>query len=391
MKRLILLIFFLFSFSLLFAQGTDSMQFSRTISSGFFGKGREISIVLPYGYYRNSDQRYPVAYVFDAQSEDLFNFTASLIHSLSLTQSLEPMIIVGIKSENRQFEFTPKNHTAAPYQVWGKDARIGGADTLLSSLEMEVFPYIEQHYRTVPVRLGLGHSLGGTFVTWCLTSGKKIFDGVIAISPNYDYDKEQLVDRVKEYVAKSQSPHSFLYIARGKTDRYETLFSAGIEKVVTFIRKKNPPHLQLTYELLNVNKHGNTFLQGFINGLTTWHNSIYLKAGTTIKYFTELSEKYSYTLNPDQINQLAYNYFMVPGTYPEAIKIFKWAIKLYPQDFNLYDSKSEAEENMGNKKAAVSSCMKSIAKLEEQKNKINQKTYEDAKKYFLEKLERLKK
>lgn len=390
MRKLLLSFLLLLSCSASFAQAKDSMQISRTIPSTFFGKDREIMISFPYGYYRRTEERYPVAYVFDAQSESLFLYTASLIQHLALTQSLEPMIVVGIKSDYRQFEFTPKNFTDEPYKRWSERAKIGGADSLLHHLESEVFPYIEQHFRTAPVRLGLGHSLGGTFVSWCLAQTARTFDAIIAVSPNYDYDKEQLVTTMKNYVLNKNMRPSFVYLARGKKDRYETLFATGIEKVVSFIREKKPANLQLNYEVLDVNNHGNTFLTGFINGLTAYHKSIYGKADNTVKHFTTLSEKYGFTLDAKQINQIAYNYFMVPGTWEQAMKIFAWGLRWYPQDVNLYDSMSEAQEHAGNKKAAMDYSLKGLAKLEELKATLDQSYYNNTKKYIEDRVARLK-
>ncbi len=181
------------------------------------------------------------------------------------------------------------------------------------------------------------------------------------------------------------SHNTFVYLARGKDDSYETRFAPGIEKAVPLYREK----LQLQYEVLEVNNHGNTFLTGFINGLVAYHRSIYGKAAATIKYFTTLSEQYDYKLNADQINSIAYNYFMRPGTWQEAVAIFDWGIKWYPEDVNLYDSMSEAYELGGNKADAIKYCLKGLQQLEEQKAKTG-KMNEGQKKYIEGRLAKLR-
>lgn len=365
----------------LLAQGKDSLHISRTIHSAYFGTDRELLISLPEGYHDPSGtkKRYQVAYVFDSQNDYFFRYTASLIQMLNLSGTLEPTIIVGIRSTNRRFEFTPKLLSDGPYKSWTKT---GGADSLVLHLEKEVFPYIEQQFRTMPVRIGLGHSLGGTFLTWCLT-GKHMFDANIMISPNYEYDNEQLITRLKGAAINKQT---FVYLARGKDDSYETRFAPGIEKAVPLFRDK----LQLQYEVLNVNSHGNTFLTGFINGLTAYHQSIYGKAESTIQHFMTLSEKNGYRLNADQINQISYNYYMRPGSWQEAIKIFDWGIRWYPENTNLYDSMSEAYEHAGDKGEAVKYCLKGLQKLEEEKSKIAPDKYASQKKYMEGRLAKLK-
>lgn len=378
MQKTILTILLLLSCTVLFAQ---ELHFSRTIPSKYFGKDRELLISLPEGYHDSSNlkKRYQVAYVFDSQNDYFFRYAASLIQNLNFSGSFEPTIIVGIRSTNRRFEFTPKLLSDGPYKSWSKT---GGADSLLPHLESEVFPYIGQQFRTSPVRIGLGHSLGATFLTWCLTSGRRVFDAHIMISPNYEYDNEQLVTRVKGIPV---SHNTFVYLARGKDDSYETRFAPGIEKTVPLYREK----LELQYEVLEVNNHGNTYLTGFINGLIAYHRSIYGKAENTIKRFTALSENYGYKLDADQINSISYNYFMRPGTWQEAVKIFEWGLKWYPDNVNLYDSMSEAYENAGNKADAIKYCVKGLQKLEEQKIKTGQAN-EEQKKYIEGRLAKLK-
>lgn len=375
MLRPLLTILLLLSCSVLSAQELQ-------LHSRYFGTDRKLLIALPEGYHDsvNAEKRYQVAYVFDSQNDYFFRYSASLIQNLNLSGSFEPTIVVGIRSTNRRFEFTPKLLSDGPYKSWSKT---GGADSLLLHLESEVFPYIEKKYRTSPVRLGLGHSLGGTFLTWCLTSGRRVFDAHVIISPNYEYDNEQLITRIK---GATVSNNTFIYLARGKDDSYETRFAPGIEKAVPLYREK----LELQYEVLDVNNHGNTYLTGFINGLVAYHRSVYGKAENTIKHFTALSEKQGYKLDADQINSISYNYFMRPGTWQEAVKIFDWGLKWYPENTNLYDSISEAYEHAGNKTTAIEYCLKGIRNLEAEKGKISAAKYEGQKKYLEGRLAKLK-
>ncbi len=396
MKRLGLIVFIFLSFYSHYSVGQpkDSLLLTKEIPSIFFGGKRDIVIALPAEYYAQPQRRFPVVYLFDAQSDDLFNFTLASMRYLRGTNSLDPMILIGIKTKNRHFEFTPKNNTADPYgynpaaKFW-KNLKLGGADTLWSNLEAEVFPYVEKNYRTLPVRLGLGHSLGGTFVTYCLTQKTSAFDALVVVSPNYAYDQEQMVERVKRYIEREDTLAHFFYLARGK--RSEVLFNEGIEKVASFIIIQKPQQVLFRYDLLDIDNHGNTLLEGFVKGLMTYHSSIYSSARTIIDYYTKLSHKAGYQLDAGQINQLAYDNFMRPDCYQQATEIFAWGIRLYPEDYNLHDSMSEAQENLGNKKQALAYNIQSLAILERQKGKIAKKDYEGAKKYFSEKRSRLKK
>lgn len=390
--RLVLLTAFVLYCQHSFGQPTDSLSLAKSINSRVFGKTRDITISLPAEYYAQPQRRFPVAYVFDAQSEALFHFTRALMRYLGGTNSLDPMIVVGIKTQNRQFEFTPQNQTADPYgynpqaKFW-RNIKLGGADTLLSSLETEIFPFVEKNYRTLPLRLGLGHSLGGTFVTYCLTQNKSVFDVILAVSPNYAYDQEQLVNRVNKYVEQKNRFPTFFYLARGK--KSELLFNDGIEKVVAAINNRKPAGLSFRYDVLDIDNHGNTLLEGFEKGLQAYHQSIYSRATTIIDYYTNLTQKAGYKLDAEKINQLAYDYFMFGEGYKEAIPLLAWAIQLYPANANLYDSMSEAQENVGNRKEARHYTLQALTKLAALKSKMPAKDYEGAKKYYLERLSKL--
>jgi predicted alpha/beta superfamily hydrolase len=376
-----------------FSQQCDSLTKNETFPSKIFGRNRELIISLPHEYYTDSNKRFPVVYLFDAQFRPLFNYMQATIRYISGNRSLDPVIIVGIKTTDRFFEFLPNPKNANPFDYnpdpyYGKQ-KVGGADTLLQSIKNEIAPLIERNYRTLPVRIGLGHSLGGSFLTHFLKEEPTFFNAIIAVSPNYAYDKEQLVHTFTTYLKKKKTTPVFLYLAQGKTS--EVMFNQGIEKIVAAANKHKDAALQFSYEVLDVANHSNTSLEGFLRGLLSYHSSIYKSAETIIAYYTKLAEAAGYKLDATQINQLAYDYFMEPNGYKEAIKLFSWGATLYPDEDNLYDSMGDAEEGLNNKEAALAATAKSIAVLERRKTTLDEKTYAERKRYYSEKLERLKK
>src|ERR1700761_3207644 len=94
------------------AQTVDTL----TIQSKIFNQTRKIKVVLPAGYgkysylHSNKEMQYTVAYLFDSQAESFFNFyknTIGYLTSMGYTH-LHPLILVGISSADRQYEFLPK-------------------------------------------------------------------------------------------------------------------------------------------------------------------------------------------------------------------------------------------------------------------------------------------
>ena len=114
-------------------------------------------------------------YVFDAQYPPTFNLFCS---TFELLYPGVPCIIVGISNPNRQSELTP------PYtdeeSVKGYDDP-GKGDSLLLSLEKEIIPFIKSRYNMGSRNILVGHSLGGTFVTYALLSNPGLFQCILSV------------------------------------------------------------------------------------------------------------------------------------------------------------------------------------------------------------------
>lgn len=79
-----------------------------------------------------------------------------------------------------------------------------------------------------------------------------------------------------------------------------------------------------------------------------------------IKEFNLLKEKKDeYRVVEREINQLGY-IILQAKQFPEAIKVFKLNVELYPESFNVYDSLGEAYAESGDKENAIINYKKSI-------------------------------
>ncbi|HMF71067.1 MAG TPA: alpha/beta hydrolase-fold protein [Flavitalea sp.] len=218
-----------------------------TIDSKYFNSRREIAVFLPQGYQTYPNRTYKVVYLFDAQNSTFVDYvlaTSNYLSSLSST-FISPYILVGIKTRNRQFEFLPKNQTEQPYKDYSPKVKLGGADTLLAHLENEVIPEINKRYRTNKYNIAIGHSLGATFAIYSLIHAPKIFNVVIAISPNLYYDNEQILNQIKEPSNYLKLQTKFLYVAYSKNGTLESRFYPASEKFQSFFKKNPLPGLIL--------------------------------------------------------------------------------------------------------------------------------------------------
>jgi predicted alpha/beta superfamily hydrolase len=64
----------------------------------------------------------------------------------------------------------------------------------------------------------VGHSNGGTFLTYALTTRSVLFDRIIAISPNYSFDEGQIAERIKAFDPSGIKEPKFIFISSGIED-----------------------------------------------------------------------------------------------------------------------------------------------------------------------------
>ena len=99
----------LISYSYLFSQNLDEDKYyaeTKTIfiESEIFSKKRELQVFFPDEYFWHPEKKFSVLYLLDAQNFRIFNYVKGNIELLSMNY-MEPMIIVGIATEDRWFDF----------------------------------------------------------------------------------------------------------------------------------------------------------------------------------------------------------------------------------------------------------------------------------------------
>lgn len=144
--------------------------------SKFLQEEQEIWLSLPY-HYQRSQAAFPVIYVFDGDGH--FNTTANCVQYLAnnYVYQMPQSIVVGIRSLSTPWRgnFMPEADTSR---------KVNRAKLLLQFMQVELLPYIEKHYRTLPHRTLIGHSAGATFTTYAWLKAPDLFRNCLAISPS---------------------------------------------------------------------------------------------------------------------------------------------------------------------------------------------------------------
>jgi len=258
MKFLILTLLFsisFFSFSQIKSKSVDLV-----IESKIFKDKRTISVFLPNAYFEEeSAEKFPVAYIFDGQFEPYFTMVSSIMSYYEQTDEGVPMIVVGIHTENRWDEFVP---TAKEEQ----SDKVKNAEQLTQFLQSEVIPMVDSMYRTKDFNVGIGHSLGGTFVINEIVKQNSIFDAVIAVSPNLTMHDEQILKDAETFFKKSPDNRRFIYSSAGTEGGMEQNFQHSLANLDSIVRKANLKNMYWKYDLLQKANHMTTFVQSFDKG-----------------------------------------------------------------------------------------------------------------------------
>lgn len=161
------------------SQPTTPFSMARTHTFDVAGRYR-ISVSLP-ATYDTGEARFPVVYVLDG--DWYFGLAASTARLLEAVQELPPLIVVAIgyggsitdQRARRIREFTPEPVAALDGS--------GDGGTFLATLQRELLPAIESRYRTNGDRTLVGHSLGGLFAAYAMTTAPGLFQRVVIGSP----------------------------------------------------------------------------------------------------------------------------------------------------------------------------------------------------------------
>jgi hypothetical protein len=171
------------------------------LTSKYTNKTYDIEVYIPE--IEPPSDGFPIYYVLDGLY--YFSFVRDVVRIQQLNREktgVNAAIVIGIchqkeeMREQRFIDFTaPAKNLTIPERLKGKlSGGYGGAEQFFKFIELELKPYIEQHY---PVNRQaqylFGHSLGGYFALWCLYTNPIAFKNYIAISPSVWWNDEELL------------------------------------------------------------------------------------------------------------------------------------------------------------------------------------------------------
>jgi predicted alpha/beta superfamily hydrolase len=321
-----------------------TVGFRDSLSSKVLHEERKLQIFLPDGYNATT-ARYPVVYLLDGDAH--FLHAAGLIQFLVREARIPPLILVAIGNTDRVRDFTPETRADSA----GQFPTAGGAQDFLQFLREELFPHVEQQYRTVPFRVLVGHSLGGLLAVEALESHPEMFRGYVVISPSLWWDAESPAERADSALRVHPDLRGWVYLTVGNESREMV---GGAERLAAALSEAAPEGLAWRYDPLPGETHGTIVHRAVYDGLEFVFGEMRVGRERLAQiveqglprldaYYRELSERYGYPIAVPEafINQLGFIYLRA-GRTAEAIEVFRENIRRFPGSANTYDSLGDA-------------------------------------------------
>lgn len=231
------------------------LEIGRTfrLASRVLGETRVIDVSLPPRYDANTADRYPVVFVLDGEFEH--QPAVAIARFYGAVGMLPPLIVVGIRNTDRMRDMTPA--AAAGFRMPPEAAASGGgADRFLAFLSDELVPWVDGRYRTAPMRVLVGHSLGGLLTVYALAQRPELFGGWLVMEPSIWWNNHREYDAAR----------AVLRSAAGRQERFMAVNTQSIGVDTTRMGGDGPMVRFMTTQGEN---HSSMALAGMMMGLRT--------------------------------------------------------------------------------------------------------------------------
>ena len=237
-----------------------------SIKSGFNHKTYQLCVSLPKTYSEQDTLHYPVLYVLDGKFS--FNSMSSIREVLDLGKEIKDIIIVSIDDScntdadwfaSRYNDFTPSSILQAD-TLWSKIMNIpegklksGGAESFSNTLEKEVIPFIDNHYKTTSDRGLSGHSLGGLFAGYCLLKKPDLFKRYGINSPSFWWNNSEMVRNENYYASQHTGLTANVFFSVGGSE--DAMMLASFNAFTNSIKTHKYNGLLMTVKIFDDETH----------------------------------------------------------------------------------------------------------------------------------------
>jgi len=222
------------------ADGGTPLEIGRTyrIESRILGETREIDVSLPASYRSDPTRRYPLVLVLDGEYE--LQIAASIAGFYAETGEVPELIVVGVRNTNRQRDMTTP--PVAGFELPPEVREAGGAERFLSFIGDELVPYLDKRYRTTPLRVIVGHSLGGLLSIYALGHRPELFTGYILMEPSTWWNRGAEVAQAKAVLRQPAGRHARVMLVNMESWGFDTMHWGGDKPMIRELATSGETH-----------------------------------------------------------------------------------------------------------------------------------------------------
>ncbi len=232
------------------------------------GETYVIQVGLPMGY-SSSDKSYPVFYITDGDIS--FGMTKGIADLLMMGREIQEIIIVGIsygqglkyRQEKRWRDFLPGSDN-----LIAEGENTSGADNFIRFIQYELFPAINNNYRTNPDSSAIGgHSLGGLLNSYILFKQPELFNKYFIGSPVVYWDNNTIIKLETEYFNRYKELNRTVYAYYGSLENKD--YTNPIEDFIQNIQTHHYKGLRLVSNIFEGETHMSVPSVAITHGLKT--------------------------------------------------------------------------------------------------------------------------
>ena len=245
------------------------------LRSEILGEQRTINVYLPEGYSASDTARFPVVYLLDGSADEDFIHVAGLFQYCGFpwVNCAPPSIVIGIGTVDRRRDFTFPTSIASEKE---KLPTTGGSEKFIRFLEVELQPFVEQHFRSNGESMLIGQSLGGLLATEILFKKPDLFDRYLIVSPSLWWDDGSLLEFDPESLRSSEHPIG-IFLAVGKEglapSEKPRVMEVDVNLLAEKIRALQNGRITLHFDYLPDEDHATILHQAVYNGLRSFYRS----------------------------------------------------------------------------------------------------------------------
>lgn len=320
-KETTILIIILFSLNNLMAQ-TDTLS----ISSRILNENRTILISTPNGYDSDDkNSKYPLVILTDGEwHHDLVNNASKLLYQ----DGFPKVVIASIVNTDRSRDLTTSYNQ--------EQQTSGGASEFYKFINEELIPKLNHNYQISNHITILGHSAGGLFATYAMIQDNSPFSAFVTATPTIRWDNFKIINKFDDnLLQKLYKKDLSFYLSIGNETGNEQL---GVIKLDSILGRTNRAEFDYRFTEYKEESHATVPWKAYFDGLKFVFREFHIpeaynnKAFShTISYYEDLGEKFDYDARVPQRIILNRGYETLKVDKSEAIEIFTYYTKAYPE------------------------------------------------------------